>query len=180
LILTKDYINYCKERARKLSLKTKFIQADMRKLKFKNQFDVIINIYTSFGYFKSEEENLEILRKIAKALKKNGKFLIDMFNRDYIVKHFKKKGSTKLRQGYILEERDFDFSTSIINAKWVFLSKNKRKISEKKSSVRAYSYHELKNMFEKVGLKVIKSFGNFKGEKVSSDTKRLILVGKKI
>jgi len=176
----RDYINHCKERARKLSLKTKFMQVDMRNLKFKNKFDVVINVFTSFGYFKSEEENLEVLRKIAKALKKNGKFLIDVTNRDYIIKHFKKKGLTKLKYGYIRKERYFDFSTSIVNAKWTFLSKNKRKISEKKISCRVYSYHELKNMFEKVGLKVIKSFGNFKGEKISSNTKRLILIGRKM
>jgi SAM-dependent methyltransferase len=177
----KDYINYCKEKARKLSLKNaRFIQTDMRKLKFKNKFDAVISVYTSFGYFKSEEENLEALRNMAKALKKNGKFFIDVANRDFLVKHFRRIGLTKLKQGYIKEERSFEFSTSKVNAKWTFLSKDKRKISENKSSCRVYSYHELKNMFESVGLKVIKSFGNFKGEEISSDANRLILVGQKM
>jgi len=178
--LEKEYIKSCKERARNLSLKVKFIQSDMRNLNFRNKFDFIINIFTSFGYFKTDKENLDVLRRISRALKKNGKFLIDTVNRDYIVKHFKKKGLTKLKYGYIREERDFDFSTSVVNARWTFFSKNRRKISEKKTSCRVYSYHELKSMFENIGLKVIKSFGNFKGEKISFNTKRLILIGQKM
>jgi SAM-dependent methyltransferase len=175
----KDYINYCKEKAKKLSLdNVKFMQGDMRRLNFKNKFDFVISIYTSFGYF-SDEENLKVLKRIANALKKGGKLLIDVNNRDFLIKHFGKKGFTKLKEGYILEERNFDLSASVITTKWTFLSRNKKKISVSKTVSRAYSYHELKNMLEKVGLKVIKSFGSFKSEKVSFDSNRLILVGQK-
>ena len=176
----KEYVDYCKERAKKLSLRNvKFMQMDMRDLNFKNKFDFIINIFTSFGYFKTEEENLRVLRKIVRALKKNGRFLIDVSNRDSILKRFRERDLTKLKEGYILEKRSFDFSTSKINTKWIFLSKSKKKISEKTTSSRAYSYHELKSILENSGLKVIKSYGNFKGEKISQDTRRLILIGQK-
>ncbi len=175
----REYIRQCKEKARKFRLKTKFMQGDMRKLKFKNKFDVVLNLFTSFGYF-SDDENLDVLRKMARALKKNGKIIMDVSNRDFIIKHFRKSRLSKLKPGYLLEERKFDFSTSRINATWTFLSKNKRKISEKKISCRIYSYHELKNMFEKVGIKIIKNFGSFKGEPISAKTKRLIIVGKKL
>ncbi len=177
---TKEYIKYCKERTRKLSLDNlKFIQMDMRKLNFKNKFDFIINIYTSFGYF-TDKENLDVLRRMVKALKKNGKLLIDVNNRDFLIKHFGKKGLKKLKYGYILEEREFDFSKSRINTKWTYLSKNKKKIGINMTSSRAYSYHELEAMFEISGLKVIKNFGGFKREKVSFDSNRLILVGQKV
>jgi ubiquinone/menaquinone biosynthesis C-methylase UbiE len=176
----KEYIEHCKERAKELSLdNVRFMQMDMRKLNFKNKFDFIINIWTSFGYF-SEEENLDTLRRMSKALKKNGKLLIDVANRDFLIKHFDKRSLAKFKGGYMLEEREFDYSKSVFNSRFTYFSKNKKKIGSKMTYSRVYSYHELKNMFESVGLKVVGSFGSFKGERVSFDNKRLILIGQKL
>jgi len=57
-----------------------FQVGDMRNLPFQNHFDLIINLFTSFGYFQTQQENIQVLHQIAKALKPNGIFILDFLN----------------------------------------------------------------------------------------------------
>ncbi|CAM4190075.1 ubiquinone/menaquinone biosynthesis C-methylase UbiE [Paenibacillus endophyticus] len=62
-------------------------QGDMRELPFEpGSFDCTVNLFTSFGYFSLEEDNVNVLRQIAKVLRKNGSFLIDFLNPAYVEK----------------------------------------------------------------------------------------------
>jgi len=49
---------------------------DMRSLSYQDEFDVILNWYTSFGYF-THEENIDVLRRFYTALTKNGILILD-------------------------------------------------------------------------------------------------------
>ncbi len=44
------------------------------------QFDYILNLFTSFGYFETKGENQQAITAIASGLKKGGKLLIDFLN----------------------------------------------------------------------------------------------------
>lgn len=56
------------------------IRCDMRDMSFGPEFDVAINMFTSFGYFQDDETNGRIVRQIYSALRPGGKFLIDVDN----------------------------------------------------------------------------------------------------
>lgn len=53
---------------------------DMREPQGKEEFDAVFNLFTSFGYFESAEENLKTLRAIYQSLKPGGKLVIDFMN----------------------------------------------------------------------------------------------------
>ena len=53
-----------------------FVRGDMRRLGYESEFDAVVNLYTSFGYF-SPRENLDVLRRMARALRPGGRILID-------------------------------------------------------------------------------------------------------
>jgi SAM-dependent methyltransferase len=53
---------------------------DLRTLDHPHKFDIALNLFTSFGYFQSEEEDLKVLRNIYNILKPDGYLLIDFFN----------------------------------------------------------------------------------------------------
>ncbi len=57
----------------------RFVRGDMRRLSYREEFDAVVCLYTSFGYF-SERENVATLRKMAWALKRRGRLLIDHRN----------------------------------------------------------------------------------------------------
>lgn len=77
---SRHFLRLVKERAREKGVRAVFRQGDMRKLSFKNEFNYIINMFTSFGYFKAEEDHAKVLRGVARALKKNGLFVMDFNN----------------------------------------------------------------------------------------------------
>lgn len=66
----------------------KWVQGDMRELPFEaGSFDATVNLFTSFGYFSIEEDNVNVLRNIRKVLRKGGSFLIDFLNPVYVERH---------------------------------------------------------------------------------------------
>jgi SAM-dependent methyltransferase len=92
-----DYSSYflklAKREAKKLKLKNiKFIKKDMRKIDFGGKFDLIINMFTSFGYFENEDDNILVLKNVYQALKKNGYFILDLDNYHRRIKKFIKEG----------------------------------------------------------------------------------------
>lgn len=92
-----DYVGIDKRREALASLKqlsgsnetrlNNVVAADMRRLPFCEAFDLVVSMYTSFGYF-GDEENVEVLRGIANVLGPEGLCIIDMPNYDRIVQDF--------------------------------------------------------------------------------------------
>lgn len=64
-----------------------FIQGDMRDLSaVSDSFDAIINMWQSFGYFDADA-NAAVLRKIHDKLHPRGRFILDIFNREWFAEH---------------------------------------------------------------------------------------------
>lgn len=56
---------------------------DMRKIEFDEVFDYVLLRDVIFGIFESENEDLELLRKIARALKPHGRCLLEVYNKEF-------------------------------------------------------------------------------------------------
>lgn len=57
-----------------------FVQGDMRDDLGNRQYDAVVNLFTSFGYFNTQKENQQVFDNIFQALKPNGCFLFDYLN----------------------------------------------------------------------------------------------------
>ena len=78
---SKEYLKEAQEKAKKLKLNINLVCGDMRKLKFKNEFDAALNLFTSFGYFQKFSDDMKVLKGVNKALKPKGLFLIDIITK---------------------------------------------------------------------------------------------------
>jgi len=88
---SKEYLSDAIKKAKKMKLKNiEFIRKDMRKIDFKEEFDLVINMFTSFGYF-DDKDNFTFLKKVRRALKKGGKFIIDVKNGVFIRENLSEK-----------------------------------------------------------------------------------------
>lgn len=65
----------------------RFFVHDMREPFLKEQFSFVFNLFTSFGYFINEEDNLKTLQMFASSLKKGGKLVIDFLNTEKVLKN---------------------------------------------------------------------------------------------
>jgi len=175
---TEKFIRMAEEKAKKENLQIEFLIGDMRKIPFENHFAGVISYFTSFGFF-SDEENFEVLKGVSKALKREGKFLLEIMNRDFLVKNFRPKNWQRLEDGtLVLEENSLDLMTNRLkNYKIIIDKKGER---TKWFELRLYTLQELVYLLEKVGLKVIQTYGKKDKSPYSVDSPRMIVLSQKI
>src|SRR3989344_9670273 len=88
---SESFIAKAKEDAQKAGLNIEFQTGDMKDLSFKNEFDVVLHLFTAFGYF-DNEGNQQTLHEINKALKPGGRYLIDVISGEAVKRRFQEQG----------------------------------------------------------------------------------------
>jgi len=154
-----------------------FYTHDMRKLFRSNYFDVVLNLFTSFGYFEQEREDNAVINAVSKALKPNGIMVLDFMNSKKVIANLSCQ-ETKTVDGI-----DFKIIKTLENN---FIVKkiqftDKRKAYDFEERVKALTLADFKKYFEANKLKIVHLWGNYKLEEfdeLSSD--RLIIVARKI
>lgn len=151
---------------------------DMRELNYHNSFDAVVSFFNSFGYFANENENLEIMGKIYRALKPRGFVLMDLMNKSFVIKNLIPQSEKKIKNILVKEFRHIS-SDGLRVEKKVVIFKAKKMINEYQESVRMYSKDEIQKIFKKFGFKSIQIFGNINSEPLSENSSRLMILGKK-
>lgn len=190
-----DFSNYliklARDEAKKQNINVTFIKKDIRKIYFKGKFDAAINMFTSFGYFKNEEDHALAIKNFSQSLKVKGKLLIDLNNSIYtILSIFKKSNKEKetklltnthkkkLSNGLVLTTvNQFDHKTMRWNMKRSWEKMGKRESYY--TSVRLFFLPEINNLMENNGLRIKKTWGDFDGRPFNFNSHRLIILAEK-
>ena len=147
-------------------------RADMRHLPFcDNVFAALVNFFTSFGYFESQDENLQVVREMSRVLDTGAPFLFDYLNVHRELDKLVQGETLDTPMGPVKIERWFDSAER---------SFNKRiQIGEKRylERVRGYDLAEVSSMFSSCQLVIRAAFGDFDGSPFERTSPRLILVG---
>lgn len=173
------FLDLAKKSAKKLDVNIRFLKADMRKIDFENEFDLVLNLFTSIGYFEREEDDVLFLSEISKSLKKGGKLIIDTVNRERVLGDYMKKSWGELKDGtIILFERKFDQVSGTSHEQRIVIDKagKRKRIS---IVLRLYTLSELISLFERSGLKFKGVFGDFEGGEYGLRSARCIVLASK-
>lgn len=152
----------------------KFIVQDMRE-PLNKKYDAVFNLFTSFGYFKKDEDDILVLQNIKNCLKEDGFFVFDFLNADFV------KSTLVREETKIVENIEFRLKREIIDG---FILKHISFISEDEphfftENVKYLDFRKMKYYFEKVGLKIVHTFGDYQLHPFDEKhSKRLILVAK--
>jgi SAM-dependent methyltransferase len=137
--------------------KINFVQGDMREMTFEETFDGVFSWNTSFGYF-DEEKNAAVIAKVHRALKKGGQFLLDVVNRDNLVRQAPSLAWFEGDGCICMDEMGIDFITSRMKVKRTLMMDDGR-TKEIEYSIRVYSLHELGKMLHDNGFRVAEVSG---------------------
>jgi ubiquinone/menaquinone biosynthesis C-methylase UbiE len=137
---------------------------DMSKLgAYRGQFDAVVNLFTSFGYFANERENGAMLREMTRALKPGGRLAIHLIDRDWLLKNFQANTWSEKGNLFTLEARRYDERTKRIEAKTVILDEKTGRGRSYSHESRLYSKPEVVRLLKSVGLTRIEVFGDTDG-----------------
>lgn len=157
----------------KLSHKVTLIKKTKDDISFQNEFDAVINMYTSFGFYESDEDNFSLIKKAYNALKPEGKFLLDVVNRERIITQPRFKNWEERDNGlFLLEAYDFDYLRGRAITRRIILDKGVRK--EGYISIRLYTLAELRAALEEVGFEVKNVYGGYNGNLFTTQSPRMI------
>lgn len=140
---------------------------------YSKKFNVVLNLFTSFGYFENEEDNLNTIKAIKANLKPNGIGVIDFMNASFVKENLK-PDETKTVDGI-----DFKLSRSYENE---YIVKNISFEASGKSynyyeKVKAITLDDFKTLFTNANVELIDVFGDYKLNKFNIKTsERLIMI----
>jgi cyclopropane fatty-acyl-phospholipid synthase-like methyltransferase len=139
----------------KINLDLTFLQADIRHFTSAEKFDVIVSLFTSFGYF-DDDSNQEILRKVHDELKVNGQFILDYLHPHEVMRNL------------------VSYEEKIVDGESVIVKKNiegdcvvKTIIFPENTyyeCIKLYSRKVLEEMLAKNGLEVIEVWNDYEGK----------------
>ena len=146
------------------------------------QYDAAINMWQSLGYW-DEETDLSILTQFHDLTTDKGLFVVDVLNRDNLVKYMTNFGLTRFEDGTEQHEmRRLNYETSELELVWQFYNREGNDLKHRSiAKVRfcVYALHELRDLLRRAGWKSLEEFGSFALEPVSAEKKRLIAVASK-
>jgi len=158
-----------------------WVQGDMRSISVQSKsMSAAVNLFTSFGYFLDDRDNIAVLREISRVLKSKGWLVLDTLNPNQVETSLvsqsryrypsDQKGQPDLQ---ITEERAIDREKHR-----VVKTINVRRGSQTKrfvESVRMYSVDELNDMLRSVSLNPILLWGDYQGADYHSQSSRIII-----
>lgn len=162
----------------KKNSKAKIMKRDMRNIgkEFYEKFDVVINMWYSFGFFNDEKDNIKTMEEFYKALKENGQLLLHTDVSPEILSggNYRLLEQRTLKKGELIQEESYDPITKRMNGMWVV---NGKKLAP--YSVRIYSREEFENMARKIGFNKIDFYGSFEKDEFTSQSAELIMIARK-
>ena len=171
-------LDAAKDSADAEGVKLELINCDLRYFKSQKKFDCAINLYTSFGYCDTIEEDFQILKNIADSLRDNGFFILECTSRETAILYFT-DGEWFERSGLtVLTQFSVEGAWEGLRSKWTIINRDGQRI-EHEFVQRLYSAIELKRMMIRAGFNSVEIYGNYDFSPYNEHAKTMVIVAKK-
>jgi SAM-dependent methyltransferase len=153
--------------AREERLNVHFLHTDIRQISYRGEFDVVVNLQSAIGYLPNDRDHLRVLEGIRKGLKSGGRLLLDMLNKEWLMRQFEPKYRAPEESAdgaAALDRLSFDLETGRLNDP---------------RSLRVYTLTEIKSLLDRAGLAFLKAWGGYEGEPYGMDSPRMVVLAQR-
>jgi 2-polyprenyl-3-methyl-5-hydroxy-6-metoxy-1,4-benzoquinol methylase len=158
--------------AERANVKINFILSDILKFETEFKFDLVVNLFTSIGYFDEDQENFAVIEKAYRSLANDGYFVVDYFNKNYLIKNLVPTTVFSENGVKIVQNRSFEENRVIKK----IIIENNVETKEFYESVRLYSNEELLFVLGKAGFRLVTQFGDYYGNNYDSETSPRLII----
>jgi len=153
-----------------------FYVHDIRNLFRTNYYDLALSIFTSFGYFELDNDNIKVLLNAKKSLKPGGIFVIDFINPVYTSQNLVRSEQKEIDGIKFKIERSLEKD---VISKYIEITDQVKSFNFTEK-IHAYTIDSFKAMIKGVQLELLDVFGNYLLEKYDPNSSpRMILICQK-
>ena len=175
---TEAYLQEARQRAKSEDLDVEWIRADMRSFSRPQGFDVVLNMYTSFGYFEDPADDRRAAQVFIDALRPGGRLVMELHGRENLAAGFQPRDWVELDDGsLLLESRAIIDHWRSVHNRWIVIRDGER--DEIEFSLRLYGAGDLIDLLQGVGFRKAFAFGNLEGDPYDEHARRLVVVAEK-
>jgi SAM-dependent methyltransferase len=168
-------LGVARERADASGVRVSWLAGDMREALPGETFDVILNLFTSFGYFDDEADDRRVVRAAASMLGPGGRFLLEVINGQWIIGNFQERQWFTVGQMAVMERRSLDVTTRRMVVERTVSSTTGDDTSV--HAVRLYSGPAVKTTLEAAGFSRVELYGDWDGAPLTPESLRVLAVG---
>lgn len=170
--LSENLLNEAIKNSASEGLNIKFIKSDIRDFKSNDTYDLILNLFTSFGYFESDDENYRVFYKAFEMLNASGIFVLDFFNKHFLLRNLIPL-SEEIKNGKKIVQKRFVRQGRVEKIIEITFNGHTKTFRE---SVKLYSAEQLKNKLLDIGFEIVHTFGDFDGNDFNQDFSERFIV----
>ncbi len=174
--ITLGFLELARRQAAEMGVQVDYRQGDMRDLEFVAEFDRVVLLFTAFGYF-DDAANVQVVEKIARALRPGGLFAFDIPNRDVTLTVLRPYHVQEKEGNLMIDRSSFDMLTGRWTNERIVIRDGVRK--DKPFSIRVYNATEIRDLLTGAGLAVHGIYGGWDGRLPSTASGRLVVVARK-
>jgi SAM-dependent methyltransferase len=151
------------------------VRADVSEYVLPGGFDVVLNLYTSFGYFADAEQNLRVLRSAHESLAPGGQLVVDVLGKEIYAGWVGPPKAVPVEDGVVYMRDTVLDDWTRFRTDWTLV----RGGSAKHASITCFVYSaaELRALLTAAGFVDVACFGGFGGEPYDNHATRLIVRG---
>jgi 2-polyprenyl-3-methyl-5-hydroxy-6-metoxy-1,4-benzoquinol methylase len=172
---TPAYIERAKQAAEKNDLKVDFVVGDMREYCVSDGYDIVINLFGSFGYFEDEEDDRKVVTNMYASLRPGGRLMIETMGKEILARELQARNWSEHEGTLILSERRPEQNWRRMKTRWIVIKGGQR--IEHTVSVRSYSAVELTSLLKECSFNEVEVYGGTAGTEYNQEAKRLVVIG---
>ena len=149
--------------AKKEGMGVKFREGDARKLPFpSDNFDVVMILGNSFGYFETIKDDLRVLKEVFRVLKPWGRVIIDVSDGEYMREHYQPRSWEWMGQEYfVCRERSLSHDKHRLISRELINHIKKGAIADQFYAERLYTRESISDLLKEAGYSNISFNGEF-------------------
>lgn len=170
--LIEEYILEAHQYARSIQATTTFAVEDILNNKCISSVHYVINWNTSWAYFEEDLKNQLFFNHAFKNLKKNGYYILDFYNTDWLVDNFQEKRIDERVIGdeKFTAEKISSIEDKILKTQWIIYNSKDEQIFNNSGITKMYKQKEIEEMLALSGFRNVDVYGSLKLDKPCSKT----------
>lgn len=171
-------LDRAREHAAQAGASIEWVQEDMRTFLRPAAFDLACNLFTSFGYFESDQDDLRVLKNLQQSLKETGVLVMDVISKEKVARNWQNVMCTELADGALMVQRPkVGKDWFRMSSEWILIKEGRSRSVTFEHNI--YSGRELKDRLLAAGFQQVDLFGDLAGSPYGFDAARLVAVARK-